>query len=677
MEIDANIISKIKSKYIFNNIFEFQYDYSLKYSLIKYSKRLQEKFEISKIDYQKESSIIKYKLIFPENIIENLNKLLKNSSEEEKNTIKELMSKIIINSYEKEMKTFFESNEMEYYFINNEKMINLFFENSIILYKTNLEIKLTEELLNNNNFINYIQKILNSNEQILLAFKAKEQNFDNLEKKLNDIKISNLSRIGLDFPYYKNISPKNILEFSYDGDITSNDFKIINNFQSLTYLKLINNSVNLEAIINFKNLIFLSVQNYANSEIIIESQEIMENLRYFEFDDEDIIKFKFNKDPIKNKLGFSKLEFLYFQYDIIDFNKSTNIKKLKDNKIELISSKMEFFLNLLLNCRKIDEIDLNVYQIKKINQERLNLFYEVFKSLSLKSLIISPQFENDTVFSLIQSENIAKSCKKLELHITDLNMLDYIIQNYSNLEILEINIEAKIAKFRINTPNQDTIKLVNENLYKKYETFKAKNNWLKIKENKKGKIKRLILNNTNFQIIKQNIYCYSFSMLIELRLKNIPIRVDTLPLFNKDLNIYFSSLEVLIIRIMNYVDSFYQLEFKKKTLMSNLRGLENPYNINMNLIDIESIENFSNNINKIPNVQHLVLNFMLPGIKKNILKDMLDKIFELKFLVNLDFSINHTSDPKPLKINQLMKIFPKLKQKKILLPLKLNISADI
>ena len=56
-------------------------------------------------------------------------------------------------------------------------------------------------------------------------------------------------------------------------------------------------------------------------------------------------------------------------------------------------------------------------------------------------------------------------------------------------------------------------------------------------------------------------------MLIELRLKNIPINVNTLPLFNNNTNLYFPSLEVLVIRIMNYVDSFYQLEFKKKHLL--------------------------------------------------------------------------------------------------------------
>jgi hypothetical protein len=150
--------------------------------------------------------------------------------------------------------------------------------------------------------------------------------------------------------------------------------------------------------------------------------------------------------------------------------------------------------------------------------------------------------------------------------MTDFEIVDYVIKNYSNLEEFEINIEAKIAKFRINTPNENIIKLLNKNLHEKYDSFKSDNNWLKICENQKNRIKKLIINNNNFQILKQNVYCYSFSLLVELRLKNIPISVNSLPLFQANPNIYFPNLIVLIIRVMNYIDSFYQLEFKKKLL---------------------------------------------------------------------------------------------------------------
>ena len=643
---------KIQSKYVFHLIFDYSYKFSLKYNMIKYSKMLQEKFDFTKKEFQKISFIIKFKSLSPESILENKNKLMQTISKNQINEVQNLIKEIIISCYHKEILNYSENNTYDYYIIKDKKMLEFFFENSIFINNTNLEIELDEKLINNANFRNYIEKALERNFNIFFTFLSKTENTN----KINDLKIFNFAKLGLDFNFIKYINQKNILEFSYDGILSSEDFKLINQFSNMTHLKLKNNDQPFKASIDFQNLIFLSVLNCPSAEIIIESEEIAKNLIFFEFDDESMIKFSFNDKPMENKINFLNLEYLYFDYDIIDFNKSKKIKKLKDNKIELINKKMDFYLNLLLNCREISEIDLNVYQINKINKEQLNLFFEVLKSLLLKSLIISSSFDNDIVFNIIQSENIAKSCKKIRLYMTDFEIVDYVIKNYSNLEELEINIEAKIAKFRINTPNENTIKFLNKNLHEKYESFKSDNNWLKICENQKNRIKKLIINNNNFQILKQNVYCYSFSLLVELQLKNIPISVNSLPLFQANPNIYFPNLIVLIIRVMNYIDC------------------ENPYNINMNLIENEAIENFSENIDKIPKVQHLVLNLILPGIKNTVVKNMLGKILDLKFLVNLDFSIN---DQKNIKNNQLMNLFPKLKQKKVSLPSKLKIFADI
>jgi len=559
MDNNESPLLKIQSKYIFHLIFDYSYIFSLKYNMVKYSKLLQEKFDFTKKEFQKMSFIIKYKSLSPESILENKNKLIRAMSENQISEVLNLIKEIIISCYHKEIRKYLENNTYDYFTINDEKMIEFFFQNLIFINNTNLVIELNEKLINDSNFRNYIEKALENNFNIYFTFISKNEN-----TKLNDLNKFNFSKLGIDFNYVKYINPNKILEFSYNGVLSSEDFKLINQFNNLTHLKLKNNDQPFKASINFKNLIYLSVLNSPSAEIIIESEEIVQNLVFFEFDDESNIQFKFNNKPIENKIKFSNLEYLYFDYDIIDFNKSKKIKKLKDNKIELINAKMNFYLNLLLNCREISEIDLNVYQINKINKDQLNLFFEVLKSLSLKSLIISSSFDNGIVFNIIQSENISKSCKKIRLYMTDFEIIDYVIKNYSNLEELEINIEAKIAKFRINTPNENTIKLLNENLYKKYESFKSDNNWLKICENQKNRIKKLIINNSNFQILKQNIYCYSFSLLVELRLKNIPISVNSLPLFQTNSNIYFPNLEVLIIRVMNYIDSFYQLEFKKK-----------------------------------------------------------------------------------------------------------------
>ena len=96
---------------------------------------------------------------------------------------------------------------------------------------------------------------LNINNSLTFIDENENENAENYFPKLNELKISHLSKLGLNFPYYKNIDPNNILEFSYDGNISSNNFTLINKFQNLTRLKLINNIETFKALINFKNLI--------------------------------------------------------------------------------------------------------------------------------------------------------------------------------------------------------------------------------------------------------------------------------------------------------------------------------------------------------------------------------------------------------------------------------------
>ena len=99
----------------------------------------------------------------------------------------------------------------------------------------------------------YIQKLLNLNINSSLTFINVNENekADYYFPKLNELNISHLSKLSLNFPYYKNIDPNNILEFSYDVNISSINFTLINKFQNLTHLKLINNIKTFKALINF------------------------------------------------------------------------------------------------------------------------------------------------------------------------------------------------------------------------------------------------------------------------------------------------------------------------------------------------------------------------------------------------------------------------------------------
>ena len=99
----------------------------------------------------------------------------------------------------------------------------------------------------------YLQKLLNLNIHSSLTFINVNENekADYYFPKLNELNISHLSKLSLNFPYYKNIDPNNILEFSYDVNISSINFTLINKFQNLTHLKLINNIKTFKALINF------------------------------------------------------------------------------------------------------------------------------------------------------------------------------------------------------------------------------------------------------------------------------------------------------------------------------------------------------------------------------------------------------------------------------------------
>ena len=105
---------------------------------------------------------------------------------------------------------------------------------------------------------------------------------------------------------------------------------------------------------------------------------------------------------------------------------------------------------------------------------------------------------------------------------------------------------------------------------------------------------------------------------------------------------------------MSYIDANYILEFKKKTLyqMCN-NNLQNPFDINPNLIEKEAIINFSNNLHQVSNLENIVLNFMIPDIDKDFIKDFVNKILNLKYLDYLDFSItqNHEENERLLKKN--------------------------
>ena len=377
-----NILLNIKSKYIIDIIFEYAKKIQLKYQLFKHNKSLLKKFQIGINEFQEISILVKYYNIFsmknPEEIIN-----FKNNIQAKIKLIypdfEEIFKKFLMNNLINQINKL--NNEYEYLIIENDLISNYLIDNNIILDK--LYIIINENNKTNNNINNYIKNIIDSNEKMYLMFEIKDLLFYN---------IFNIKRLGCIyeeiFDLIKTNNFKNLIEFEYSGNFTESQFnESINNLINLQNLFLSNNTNSFNIKLKLTNLIYLSINNCPNGKFIIENENILKNIKYLDFEDESIFEFSFLKE--NEKVKFPNLEYLYFTENIIDFKNSHKIKYLKENKIELIKNKINFYTNLL-TYNNIQKIYLDVYQLNKIDPEDFNKFINTLNNLlNLKSLIIS------------------------------------------------------------------------------------------------------------------------------------------------------------------------------------------------------------------------------------------------------------------------------------------------
>lgn len=668
MEKQSNsLLMKIRTNYLLDVIFDFIQNYNLKYQLLKYNKKLQTKYQLSLLDYQNNYRK-KFKYLSFEDLIKNKKEIIQENNINEsffdsivKTYIHEYINYNLINNSENSFDFIsLETNDSLNYFISPDY---LFDSLNIILYlKSNLkenQINIYQDIINNVSSVN--RRVLIS----LIKDEKEKKKIDSIIEKIDFYKLKYLNITNLDYNDIKFEKFSNLIELYYTGDLFKKDFNLINSMNYLSHLSIKNNKISEEFEITLENLKYLSLDQ-CECTFIINSKKIIQNLIYFKINSCEV---KFNFIKKNEKIAFPLLEYLFFIDDIVDFEKSQKIKKIKDNSIELHQNTIKYYIQLLENCKNIKEINLDCYNIKKLDIDLFNKFLELFGKLNLKILTLSSSFDETLIKKFLENTNISKNCESIKLFIDDFNFIDFIFTRCNNLRDININLSKKIAKFRINTPKVETIVYLNNKMKEQLKITGKENNWIKIEENYEIKINSIQLNNPCFSLFKNRIYCQNFTTLITLKLINIPINTETLPLFGKNCQINFFNLKNLTIRITNYIDTFYTLEFKRKTFFQICKNndLKNPFDIDPNFIEKEVLINFSNNLYQVSNLENLVLNFMITDIDTNFVKELVNKILELKHLNNLDFSIVPTHEENPMKINQLCNIFPKLKSNKHLL----------
>ena len=623
------MLVKIKSKFIFDNLFEFiQKDFEkFKLKLIYHNKALQKILGIDLIDYQK--NFLKQKSIFYNQYplinfdVNNFNKNFLYKKVED--DLKEHNLKIddVKNIFEKYNKKYFKKENNNKIFILDDE-INIYdiyspfidaiipFQNDIFIniplnyvkkynlindYKiffekninniTLLNISIDEveqiKLLNELNFNSFLIECIFIELKLKENINDKDENNENLDKINNEnnnlilqlfeflIKQKNLNSLKL-----------NLNKFDQDYTINNNIFTQLNNLQSLKYLNLEYLNLSDKFIIKLEQLEILKIY-YCNN-IYFENNVSTKNIKYLYLNN-------LNEDIDSNdNYNFPNLEELIIYHSKINFNYESliKLKKLEFEKIMFLE-----------NCIKYSPIE----EIKQCGN-----FFEKEDEIKLINIIINKKTLNNVNIQL----NIISNEKLKEINKTNENILCMNLK----LNIYEFDIQYFIKLF----PNLKELNLDTFSLSAEEECVKFEND------------DNIKLDTICIRVMScdKSIY-FSFKNIKNIFLLDIDfINTDILPLFNDECNINFDLLERLYIRCMG--------------------GFSYT----------EALENLYNNLDKSKNLKELSIE-LITNIDKEFYLKFIEKIISKKLNYFLIFIDNEIFSDDFYSLKELNEMFPNIK----------------
>ena len=624
------MLKKIKSKFIFSNIFEFIQRDSEKFKLklVNHNKTLQKILEIDLIDYQK--FFLEQKSIFYDEYplinfdVNNFNKnfLYKKVDDD----LKKYNLKIndVKNIFEKYNKKYFkkEKNNKIFILYDDIKIYDIYspFIDIIIPFKNDIFINLPLNHIKKYNLINdyktffekninYISllnisvdeveqikllKELNINsfliKCIFIEFKKEkninenEENNVNLDKKNNDnnnllsqlfeflIKQKNLNSLSL-----------NLNKFECDYKINNNIFAPLNNLQSLKYLNLININLSDKFIIKLEQLEILKLYDCNN--IYLDNNVSTKNIKYLNLNN-------LNENIYSNdNYNFPNLEELIIYHSNINLNYESLIKlnKLVFEKITILEN--------IVKYSPIEEIKQCGNFFDK-EEDEIKLINIILNKETLKTVNIQLKNTSNEKLKEIKKTNKKITCMNFKLNSYEFD-IQYFIKLFPNLK--ELNLDT----FSLSAEDQ-CVKLEND-------------------ENIK-------LDTISISVIScdKSIY-FSFKNIKNILLLDIDfINIDILPLFNDECNINFDLLERLYIRCLG------------------------GYSY------IETLQNLYNNLDKCKNLEELSIE-LITDIDKEFYLKFIEKMLSKKFKLFLIFIDNEILSDDFYTIKELNDLFPNIK----------------
>ena len=532
----------INSHYILNTIFEYVSNKKKLY-LIKYSKSLKEKVNLTLKDYKLEY----LNNILSENILNDY--IYKNydasNYDDEKAKRKQLYKNIITNNCDEKIidefiiKKFEEEYNKYNGFISSSNIdINNPFFNSIskIDLITGFSIVISDDIFTNENLITDLNNFFMKSEVypcIILSL----DNFDQL--KLLKINYKIIKRLSIKTFNNKNQDLKKVFSFFEEKDkLEDLSFFLSNITLKAEILEEINNFINLKSLrifylkldgiltlklANLNKIFFLACENIAFDENIIY------NLETIDIFGSEIIQ------P-KSLLKFPKLKYIETNCvelnSFIDLNISNKLKKVGTTFYDCIKLDIPYIKYLLIEKSKNNAIEDGKDVINKI------LEFKDLKMISLKTNL------NDESIGLIKKTNLSVD----KIIFVNINILNNFLEIFQNLT------EFKSISDR---------------------TINTKDNIFEIKENKNSKINKIEI----VGIPNGILFCQSYDNLKSLNFifvngeKNIE---KIIPLFNDNCNVIFKSLYDFSLEYNNINDEFL------KRLKINLDCI--PYLYNFTLI---------------------------------------------------------------------------------------------
>ena len=467
------LINKIKSSHILNNVLEYIKEESFKYKLFMHSKEFQKKLNINVSEFSLFKYIDKqetnlYRLL---SFIFEVNPHIKNPLRKDyehlllKLKIKEdEMERYILYYYRKKLNDDLMKNDISIFspifdiFVKEREDIfdKLFYiyirVESLIKYNLKSDyISAFEKLKESNIKYSSLDYSFTKNEDISYLYELKI-NFANIKKlyitKYFTDKIFNINIFRND-DLLNNLVDLNLV--FYAGKIKPKAFENLNNFKSLTKLKL---EANFEStfILNLPNLKYLSLHNSYN--ITFEKNSCL-NLKELYIKGCSIV------DPC-NLIQFPELIECSLETEkcdkIFDFNSFKKLRKLSSNQ--------QFFL--LLENPKLLKFDMvknysDSFDKKFLEKLLLNDTIEE-ASLILNNLsdedISSIQIKNRSIKNLrlaikfYESFNSIKNFQNLFNNLTTFSVIRYSYSKKGNFKIIE-NINSKIDDLKVEIKYQD------------------------------------------------------------------------------------------------------------------------------------------------------------------------------------------------------------------------------